>query len=134
MVAHPWELGQYAPPGQERFDPDPVARYLLTYNVETLCILLNGGCTVYSQTDLENFVVPTFPSIYRASAAARDAFCAALAAKLIDDDRNFSEQAALWAAAAMSCATADFSLSNSMPDRRRVEQLLRRSRFTVRPP
>jgi ribokinase len=133
MVAHAWELGRYSPPGQERFDPDPVARHLLAYGVETLCILGNGGCTIYSETELETFSVPSFPSIYKESSAARDAFCAALAARLIDGDRAFSEQTALWATAAMACATADFPLSNSMPDRSRVEQLLKRSRFIVKP-
>ncbi|GAA1567294.1 PfkB family carbohydrate kinase [Kribbella sancticallisti] len=133
MVAHAWELGRYSPPGQDRFDPDPVARHLLAYGVETLCIPGNGGCTIYSDTDLQTFSVPSFPSIYKESSAARDAFCAALAAQLIDNDRIFSEEQALWATAAMACATADFPLSNSMPDRRRVEALLSRSRFTVRP-
>ncbi len=133
MVAHAWELGRYSPPGQDRFDPDPVARHLLAYGVETLCIPGNGGCTIYSDTDLETFSVPSFPSIYKESSAARDAFCAALAAQLIDNDRVFSEEQALWATAAMACATADFPLSNSMPDRRRVEALLSRSRFTVKP-
>lgn len=133
MVAHAWELGRYSPPGQDRFDPDPVARHLLAYGVETLCIPGNGGCTIYSDTDLQTFSVPSFPSIYKESSAARDAFCAALAAQLIDNDRVFSEAQALWATAAMACATADFPLSNSMPDRSRVEALLSRSRFTVRP-
>ena len=77
--------------------------------------------------------MPSFPSIYKESSAARDAFCAALAAQLIDHDREFSEQLALWATAAMACATADFPLSNSMPDRRRVDALLSRSRFMVKP-
>ncbi|QNE22401.1 carbohydrate kinase family protein [Kribbella qitaiheensis] len=133
MVAHAWELGRYSPPGQDRFDPDPVARHLLAYGVETLCILGNGGCTVYSDTELQTFSVPSFPSIYKESSAARDAFCAALAAQLIDHKREFSEQLALWATAAMACATADFPLSNSMPDRRRVDALLSRSRFIVKP-
>lgn len=133
MVAHAWELGRYSPPGQDRFDPDPVARHLLAYGVETLCIPGNGGCTIYSDTDLQTFSVPSFPSIYKESSAARDAFCAALAAQLIDNDRVFTERQALWATAAMACATADFPLSNSMPDRRRVEALLSRSRFTVKP-
>jgi ribokinase len=133
MVAHAWELGRYSPPGQDRFDPDPVARHLLAYGVETLCILGNGGCTVYSDTELQTFSVPSFPSIYKESSAARDAFCAALAAQLIDHDRRFTEQIALWATAAMACATADFPLSNSMPDRRRVDALLSRSRFIVKP-
>ena len=131
MVAHPWELGPYSPPGQPVFDPDPVARHLLTYGVETLFILNNGGCTVYSATDLKTFQVPSFSSIYRESAAARDAFCAALATRLIDDEQVFSQTAALWATAAMSCAIADFPMSNSMPDRQRIEQLLSRYRFTV---
>lgn len=131
MVAHPWELGPYSPPGQVLFDPDPVARHLLTYGVETLFILNNGGCTVYSATDLKTFQVPSFSSIYRESSAARDAFCAALATRLIDDDQVFSETAALWATAAMSCAIADFPMSNSMPDRQRIEQLLDRYRFTA---
>ena len=132
MVAHAWELGR-SPPGQERFDPDPVARHLLAYGVETLCVPSNGGCTIYSSTKLETFTVPSFPSIYKESSAARDAFCAALAAQLIDHDRIFTEEQALWATAAMACATADFPLSNSMPTRQRVEALLRRSRFAVSP-
>lgn len=133
MVAHAWELGRYSPPGQERFDPDPVARHLLAYGLETLCIPANGGCTIYSSTELETFMVPSFPSIYKESSAARDAFCAALAAQLIDHGRVFTEELALWATAAMACATADFPLSNSMPTRARVEALLRRSRFAVSP-
>lgn len=133
MVAHAWELGRYSPPGHDRFDPDPVARHLLAYGVETLCIPANGGCTIYSSTNLETFMVPSFPSIYKESSAARDAFCAALAAQLIDHDRAFSEEIALWATAAMACATADFPLSNSMPDRARVRALLDRSRFAVSP-
>jgi ribokinase len=31
----------------------------------------------------------------------------------------------------MSCATADFPLSNSMPDRKRIDALLARSPFSV---
>ncbi len=56
---------------------------------------------------------------------ARDAFCAALAAKLIDSERDFSEEVALWATTAMAAEIADHPLPNPMPDRRRVEQLLR---------
>lgn len=133
LVAHPWELADYSPLGRDAFDPDPVARHLLTRGVENLCLLVNGGCTVYSDTQLNTFNVPTFPSIYKETSAARDAFCAGLAAQLIDHGGKFDEQIALWATAAMSCATADFPLSNSMPDRRRVDDLLSRSRFLVKP-
>lgn len=133
LVAHAWELGRYAPPGQSAFDLDVVARQILARGVETLCVPTGGGCTIYSETDLGTFTVPTFPSAYRESSAARDAFCAALAAKLIDGDGEFSEKVALWATAAMAAATADYPLPNSMPVRARVDQLLSRSRFTVAP-
>jgi ribokinase len=75
--------------------------------------------------------VPTFPSAYLEWSTARDAYCAALAAKLIDSGRKFSEDVALWASTAMSAAIADHPLPNPLPDRRRVEQLLERSRFKV---
>ena len=133
LVAHAWELGRYAPAEQGPFDVDAVALRLLAYGVETLCVLTGGGCTIYSETPLGTFTVPTFPSTYKESSAARDAFCAALAARLIEAGGVFSEQVALWATAAMASATADYPLSNSMPDRRRVEQLLRVSRFMVAP-
>ncbi|NEA32898.1 PfkB family carbohydrate kinase [Streptomyces sp. SID13031] len=129
LVAHPWELGHFTSQGRGPFDPDPVARNLLAIGVETLCMLVNGGCTVYSGTAHDVLSVPTIPSIYKESSAARDAFCAALAAKLIDNERVFSADVALWAAAAMTCATADFPLTNSMPDRARVDALLSRSLF-----
>lgn len=133
LVAYPWELGRYAPPEQATFDLDAVARRVMAYGVETLCIPTGGGCTIYSVTSLGTFAVPTFPSTYKESQAARDAFCAALAAKLIDGQGEFSEHVALWATAAMAAATADYPLANSMPDRARVEQLLSRSRFAVTP-
>jgi ribokinase len=133
LVAHPWELSRYGPPHHETFDLDVVARRLLAYGVETLCVPLAGGCTIYSETSLGTFTVPTFPSAYKESSASRDAFCAALAAKLIDNHGEFSENVALWATAAMAAAAADYPLPNSMPDRRRVDQLLSRSRFRVAP-
>ena len=127
LVAHPWELGPFAPQSLGPFDPDPVARNLLAFGVETLCMLVNGGCTVYSGPAHGILQVPAFPSIYKESAAARDAFCAALAAKLIETKGEFSRDVALWAAASGSCATTDFPLSNSMPDRKRIDALVARS-------
>jgi ribokinase len=133
LVAHPWELGRYKPPDRQSFDLDVAARQLLAYGVETLCIPTDGGCTVYSETSLGTFSVPTLPSTYKESSVARDAFCAALAAKLIDTGREFSEDVALWATAAMAAEISDHPLPNPMPDRRRVEQLLERSRFDISP-
>ena len=44
LVAHPWELGRYAPPDRKSFDVDAAARQLLAYGVETLCVPTDGGC------------------------------------------------------------------------------------------
>jgi ribokinase len=130
LVAHAWELGRYQPPDRQKFDVDLAARQLLAYGVGTLCLLLDGGCTVYSDA-LGMFPVPTLPSPYKESSIARDAFCAALTAKLIDSGRKFSEEVVLWASAAMAAAIADHPLPNPMPNRSGVEQLFERSRFTV---
>jgi sugar/nucleoside kinase (ribokinase family) len=134
LVAHAWELGRYGPPDPKPFDLDAAARQLLAYGVETLCVLAQGGgCNIYSETALGTFTVPTFPSAYLEWSTARDAFCAALATRLIAGGGRFSEEVALWASAAMSAANADHQLPNPMPHRRRVEQLLERSRFSVNP-
>jgi ribokinase len=132
VVAHPWELGRYAPADRRSFDLDVVARQLLAYGVETLCVPTDGGCTVYSEP-LGTFNVPTISSPFKESSAGRDAFCAALVAKLIDSEGRFSEEVALWATTAMAAEIADHPLPNPMPDRRRVEQLLERSRFNIIP-
>ena len=55
--------------------------------------------------------MPIFPSPYKESSVARDAFCAALAAKLIDSEREFSEEVALWATTAMAAAIADHPIA-----------------------
>jgi ribokinase len=130
LAAHAWELGRYQPPDRLTFDVDVAAQQLLAYGVKTLCVLLDGGCTIYSDA-LGMFPVPTLPSPYKESSIARDAFCAALAAKLIDSGRNFSEEVVLWASTAMAAAIADHSLSNPMPNRHGVEQLFERSHSKV---
>jgi len=132
LVGRAWELGRLIPAHQGKFDVDVTARRLLAYGVGTLCVPAGGGCTIYSES-LGAFTVPTFPSQYKESSAARDAFCAALAAELIERGGEFSDEVALWATAAMAAATADYPEPNPMPSRQRVEQLLSRSRFTVSP-
>jgi ribokinase len=83
LVAHAWELGRYGPSDYTSLDVDAVARQLLAYGVETICFPADVGCTIYSEP-LGTFNVPTFPSPYKETSVARDVFCAALAAKLID--------------------------------------------------
>ncbi|GAA1125589.1 PfkB family carbohydrate kinase [Kribbella jejuensis] len=123
LVAHAWELESFV--GQDAdFDPDSVARTLLAYGVKTLCLLVRGGCNAYSRPLRDVLRIAAPPAIYKESAVARDAFCAALAARLIDTKYEFSDKVAHWAAAAMSCAASDFPRRNSLPTRRRIEDLL----------
>jgi ribokinase len=131
LVAHAWELGQLAFHGPGSFDPDMASRTLLASGVGTLCLLVNGGCTVYTGPTQDVFSVPTMPSVYKESSAARDAFCAALAAKLIENDRKFTDDVVQWAVAAMSSASANFRSSDAMPNRERIDALLTRSPFSV---
>ena len=66
------------------FDIDAAARQLLAYGVETLCVLAaGGGCNIYSEP-LGTFTCRLSLPRTKSGLSARDAFCAALAAKLID--------------------------------------------------
>ncbi|MEU8221911.1 PfkB family carbohydrate kinase [Kribbella sp. NPDC048915] len=123
LVAHAWELEPFAR-HDAAFDPDSVARTLLAFGVKTLCLLVTGGCTAYSRPMRDVLRVAAPPAIYKESSVARDAFCAALAAQLIDNENTFSEDVARWATAAMSCAASDFPRRNSLPTRRRIDDLL----------
>jgi ribokinase len=124
VVAHPWELQHLRGPSPRQFDPDPAARDLLENGVGSVCLLLRGGCTMYSQSIEDVVQAPVLASIYKESATARDAFCAALADGLIQSSRRFSAHATSWASAAMSCAIADYPLKISLPSPERIETML----------
>jgi ribokinase len=133
LVAHAWELGPFSPRSEGRFDIDVVAHRLLDYGVATVCIPISGGCTVYKEDSPGTFTVPNFPSPYKEVSASRDAFCAALAMQLIENENKFTESVVFWATAAMAATTADYPIANSLPTRQRVEQILDGTRYTVRP-
>lgn len=124
LVPRAWELEHYQPSDLRGFDPDRVADHLLSRGIETVCFLGNGGGTVYSDGPTGTFRLPSLSSLYKESSTARDAFCAALAAKLIEGDRIFSESVAAWATAAMACVIESPGVPHSLPDRRGVEQRL----------
>ena len=126
VVAHPWELRCLRSTSPQHFDPDPSARELLKMGVGSVCVLLRGACTMYSQSAEDVVQAPGLASSYKESATARDAFCAALADELIQSGRRFSPRATNWASAAMSCAIADYPLKVSLPSPRRIETMLAR--------
>jgi ribokinase len=128
VVVHPWELRRLSSTGAQQFDPDPVARELMETGAGAVCLLLRGGCTTYSQSAHDVVQSPVFATIYKESAAARDAFCAGLADELIQSGQRFSANAADWASAAMSCTIADYPLSNPLPTPERIAAMLARFR------
>jgi ribokinase len=127
LVAHAWELENLAPSHDERFDPDRVSDYLLARGVENVCLLGNGGGTIYSHHESHPRRLPTVWSHFKESSITRDAFCAALATMLIERGA-FTTAVAKWVTAAMACAAEDFSHQTTMPDRARIEQKLRQER------
>jgi ribokinase len=131
VVADPSELQHLRGTNPQQFDPDPAARELLERGVGSVCLLLRGGCTMYSQSAEDVAQAPVLASIYKESATARDAFCAALADELIQSGRRFSSRATNWASAAMSCAIADYPLRISLPSPERIETMLARFRSPV---
>ncbi|GAA3543273.1 PfkB family carbohydrate kinase [Kribbella ginsengisoli] len=127
MVAHAWELEKYEPADMTRYDPDRVGKILLSRGVETLCFLGNGGGSIYSHSESMpgTLRLPTLSSLYKESSAARDAFCAALTAQLLDHNRTLTPTIARWATAAMATAAEAFAKPTSLPNRNEIEQRLR---------
>jgi ribokinase len=124
LVAHDWEIDRFGPPGNDRFDPHRIGEHLLREGVGTVCLLGNGGGLIYSRITPHIERLPTVSSPFKESSITRDAFCAALAAKLIDEG-ELSEKVAAWATAAMACAAEDHKHATTMPDRERIERKLR---------
>lgn len=127
MVAHAWELERYEPSDMTRYDPDRVGKILLSRGVETLCFLGNGGGSIYSHSESMpgTLRLPNLSSLYKESSAARDAFCAALAASLLDHNRTLTPDITRWATAAMATAAEAFASPSSLPNRTQVEQRLK---------
>ncbi|QNE22402.1 carbohydrate kinase family protein [Kribbella qitaiheensis] len=124
FVSHAWELDKYSPPDLLRFNPDRVGEHLLSRGIETLCLLGNGGGTIYSDTAAGTFRLSSVFSLYKESSTARDAFCAALVAKLLENNRTLTQPVARWATAAMAYAAESFGTLNSLPTRPQIEQRL----------
>ena len=131
LVAQAWELSRYAPSDRRAFDLDVAARQLLG-TAWRHCVFLplrdatstrSITCGIH-RTDTSVGLPGTINGAGRLRAA--------LAANS-STIRTVLEEVALWATTAMAAAIADHPLPNPMPDRRRVEQLLERSRFNINP-
>jgi ribokinase len=124
LVAHIWELEKFAHTPQAKYDPQLLSDDLFDLGLRSLCILGNRGGTIYSRNEAP-ISIPAPPSFLKESSITRDLFCAALAARLIED-HSLTDDAIRWAAAAMASFAEDYAQSITMPDRDRIERKLRR--------
>ncbi|MGW6196676.1 PfkB family carbohydrate kinase [Kribbella sp. NPDC055110] len=92
VVAHPEELQLVRGTALQQCDSDASARQLLEDGVGSVCLLREGGCTIYSKSTEDVVQIPFLTSVYKRSATARDAFCAALAGDVIHSGEQFSSR------------------------------------------
>jgi sugar/nucleoside kinase (ribokinase family) len=126
LVAHIWELERFSYTTQAKYDPQLLSDDLLNHGLKSLCILGNRGGTIYSRSRAP-ISISAPPSFLKESAITRDAFCAALAARLVED-HSLNDDAIAWAGAAMAVLAEDYHLAHTPPRRERVEQKFRESR------
>ena len=92
VVAHPEELQLVRGTDPQQHDSDAAARQFLENGAGAVRLLREGGCTTYSQSTEDVVQTPVPASVYKGSATARDAFCAALADDLIQSDERFTSR------------------------------------------
>jgi sugar/nucleoside kinase (ribokinase family) len=120
LVAHTWELETFAFSDEAKYDPQLLSEELLSLGVHSLCLLGDRGGTIYQRgRPPEQLPVPH--TVFKESSITRDAFCAALAARLIAAN-PLTGDSIRWAAAAMSSFAEDVREAASHPRRAAVEQ------------
>jgi ribokinase len=117
LVAHTWELVSFADSPGAAHDPRVLSAQLLDQGLRSLCLLENRGGTIYLPGEAPIAIPATF-SLLKESAITRDAFCAALAARLIGN-RSLTDDAIQSAAAAMASFAEGYSLASYAPRRSR---------------
>lgn len=123
LVAHLWELEKFAFSEESTYDPQLLSNELLSLGLPSLCLLVDRGGTVYRQGKPQQSIEAP-PSDLRESSITRDAFCAALAARLADHT-ELTIQDIHWAAAAMACFAETYHRAPAHPLRETVDKKYR---------
>lgn len=125
LVAHMWELERFAFSEEAKYDPQLLSDDLLSRGLRSLCLLGDpGGGSIYERGKA-TAQIPIPSHIIKESSITRDAFCAALAARLIED-RSLTDDTIRWAAAAMaSFADTYHEAPATYPSRVTVEEKYR---------
>lgn len=119
LVAHMWELEPFAFSDESKYDPQLLSDDLLSLGLSRLCLLVDRGGTIYERGKPHE-PIPIPHSVLKESSTTRDAFCAALAARLIED-ASLTGDAIRWAAAAMASFAEEYHLAPSSPRREQVD-------------
>jgi ribokinase len=121
FVANDWEARNLLDSPKEDEIPE-ICKALMAAGVKHVCIVVVGQCFAYWRGDHAEFA--RWPGMVKETAGARDAFCAALARKLADNEGNFEPQTIFWATAAMAAASGMVGVPNSMPTPEDVELVM----------
>ncbi|WP_328999147.1 carbohydrate kinase family protein [Kribbella sp. NBC_00709] len=125
LVGHMWELEGFAFSKKARLDPQLLSDDLLSLGLRSLCLLSDtGGGSIYERGKSPE-QIPVPHSVLKESSVTRDSFCAALAARLIED-RTLTGNTIRWAAAAMASFTETYHQTPSYPLRATVDEMYRR--------
>jgi ribokinase len=126
LVGHKWELEGFALSNKAKLDPQLLSDDLLSLGLRSLCLLSDtGGGSIYER-DKPPEQIPVPHSVLKESAITRDAFCAALAARLIED-RTLTGNTIRWAAAAMASFAENYHHAATHPRRATVDEKYRKS-------
>ena len=123
LVAHLWELEGFAFSDEAKYDPQLLSDDLLSLGLRSLCLLGDRGGTIYERGKPQE-QIPVPHSVLKESSITRDAFCAALAARLIEDI-SLTGDTIRWAAAAMASFAENYHQAPSHPRRSTVEEKFR---------
>ncbi len=123
LVAHLWELEGFAFSDEAKYDPQLLSDDLLSLGLRSLCLLVDRGGTIYERGKPQE-PIPVPHSVLKESSITRDAFCAALAARLIEDV-SLTGDTIRWAAAAMASFAENYHRTPSHPRRATVDEKYR---------
>jgi ribokinase len=123
LVAHLWELEGFAFSDESKYDPQLLSDDLLSLGLGALCLLVDRGGTVYRYGEPQE-PIPARHGKAKDYSITRDAFCAALAARLVDHATLTSDDIR-WAAAAMACFDEASHRAPLHPTRAAVDEKFR---------
>ncbi|WP_371401771.1 PfkB family carbohydrate kinase [Kribbella sp. NBC_00662] len=126
LVAHMWELERFAFSDEAKYDPQLLSEDLLSRGLRSLCLLGDPGGGSIFERGKGPAQIPIPSRVVKESSITRDAFCAALAARLIED-RTLTDDTIQWAAAAMSSFADNYHQDPSHPTRATVEERYRQN-------